>query len=153
MVPELASLDKEWHGAHHHDYLVLHAEDICAVDAMEARPKEHPHSTVISKFIQKKVLPINNDGELRTEPKRSVQSISSKCDRGHSSLEQPMFIEPINDKIKRSWCPGWTGSAKTEYINQHTRKAASHMQARVSVSPNANIHLTRCAIILFVLFS
>ena len=36
-------------------WLVLHSEDICPVDAAEARPKEHAHSTVTSKTNNRKV--------------------------------------------------------------------------------------------------
>ena len=49
MQKALTSFNEEWHGARRHNYLLLHAEDICPVNAAEARPKEHAHSTVTSK--------------------------------------------------------------------------------------------------------
>ena len=86
--------------------------------------------------IQRKSHPIDDDDDssIETEPKRSLVTILSKCDKEDipelSIIKQPPFIEPINDRIKCNWCPGWTGSSQTKRINQHVRKAVSHKQAR-----------------------
>ena len=72
-----------------------------------------------------------DDSDTGTEPKRSLVTILSKCDQEDvPDINQPLFIESINDKVMCKWCPGWTGSSETKYINQHVRKAASHKQAR-----------------------
>lgn len=45
-------------------------------------------------------------------------------------LEQPLHIDDPDETIKCSWCPSWPASIQTKVINQHVKKAASHLKAR-----------------------
>ena len=44
--------------------------------------------------------------------------------------QQPLYIDAYDEAIKCSWCPNWPGSQQTKVINQHVKKAASHIKAR-----------------------
>ena len=60
-----------------------------------------------------------------------------KCDR-ETTEEQPLYIDDGFSAIKCKWCPAWAGSQVVKVINQHVRKAKSHMLARKKEQPDGS---------------
>ena len=55
------------------------------------------------------------------------------CDKEEGSgVEQPLYIDESTESIKCWWCPSWTGTIKVKVVNQHVRKAKSHLNARAA---------------------
>ena len=72
--------------------------------------------------------------QLQSAPK-DLCAILEKAVKEDSMLEQPLYISVSEGVIKCCWCGElFKGSSELKHINQHVKKAASHISAKVKLT-------------------
>ena len=65
---------------------------------------------------------------------KDLCAILEKAVKEDGVLEQPLYISESEGVIKCRWCELFKGTSELKYINQHVKKAASHIRARMKVT-------------------